>query len=91
MDDGMGEKERSQVRQYLPSSRQSRVEGDPQQSRGNPRFVPQLLSDQWEREETWENLEGKAMTDSKKNSGSKLRLILTSWEQNHSQGLNTSP
>lgn len=64
VDDGMGEKEIvSQVRQYLPSSRQSRVEDDPQQSTGNPRFVPQLLSDQWEWGETWENLERKAMTE----------------------------
>lgn len=53
----------SQARQYLPVSRQSRVEGDPQLSRGNPHFAPRLPSDQWGRGETWENLEEKATTE----------------------------
>lgn len=70
----------SQVRPYLLLSRQSQVGGDPQQCRGNPRFVPQLLSDQWGRGETWENLEGKAVTEQQTK-----QKIITAQAQIHSQ------
>ena len=88
----MGEKEiMSPGRQYLPSSRQSRVEGDPQQSRGNPRFVLQLLSDQWERGETWENLEGKAMTEQQEKLRQQARVNSQFMGAEPATGLKHSP